>query len=319
MPKRPPLAEEKEIKNVLVVNSYHSGYEWSDSIMQGIQSVLGDNNFNVHIEYLDSKRYDGEIYYKYLEEILRYKYSDAKIDAMIVSDHHAYNLMLEMRKTFQADTPLIFCGLDRVYPENIADYKPIYGVVEGDGGIRSTLDLILSIHPGIRKIFFIADQTTSAGVMLSYVRDFEPLYKEVTFDYLINMSAGELKAALKNVPQNSVVMWVHFIKDKNGKMFTVAESRKYVVNNVSVPVYVVSGFNTDTGVFGGSINDGFVQGERAAQIALELLNKNIIPDPFYQQVSSINIFDYKVMKRFNIGIKDVPENSIIYNKPFADL
>ena len=181
--------EEKEIKNVLVVNSYHSGYEWSDSIMQGIQSVLGDNNFNVHIEYLDSKRYDGEIYYKHLKEILRYKYSDAKIDAMIVSDHHAYNLMLEMRKTFQADTPLIFCGLDRVYPENIADYKPIYGIVEGDGGIRSTLDLILSIHPGIRKIFFIADQTTSAGVMLSYVRDYEP-YKSIKFVYMAQLACS---------------------------------------------------------------------------------------------------------------------------------
>ena len=311
--------EEKEIKNVLVVNSYHSGYEWSDDIMKGIQSVLGDNNLIVSIEYLDSKRYSDEIYYKYLEEIIRYKYGNAKIDAIIMSDHHAFYLMQRMRKTFQTDVPLIFCGLDRVDPESIAVYKPIYGIVEGDSGIRSTLDLILSIHPGIHKIFFIADGTTSAGVMLKYVRDYEPSYKEiVTFDYLINMSVGELKAALKNVPQNSVVMWLHFIKDKNGKVFTVSESQKYVVNNVSAPVYACYGFNADTGIVGGSINEGFVQGEKAAQIALELLSKNIVPDPFYQQSSSTNMFDYKVMKRFNIGIKDIPENSIIYNKPFAD-
>ncbi len=57
-------AEGKERKNVLVVNSYHIGYEWSDDIVKGIKSVLSDNNFNIFIEYLDSKRYYDEIYCK---------------------------------------------------------------------------------------------------------------------------------------------------------------------------------------------------------------------------------------------------------------
>jgi len=103
-----------------------------------------------------------------------------------------------MRKTFHPDTPFVFCGIDRVDPEDLADYKQIYGLLEGDSGIRSTLDLILSVHPGINKIFFVADQTKSAEVMLEYVRDYETSYKEnVAFGYLINMSMDELKAALK--------------------------------------------------------------------------------------------------------------------------
>lgn len=311
--------EEKEIKNVLVVNSYHPGYEWSDDIVKGIQSVLGDNNFNIFIEYLDSKRYFDEIYFKQLEKILRYKYSTAKIDAIIVSDHHAFYLMLEMRKTFHADVPLVFCGIDRIDPEDLADYKPIYGVLEGDSGIQSTLDLILSIHPGIKKIFFIADQTMSAEVMLNYVRDYEPFYKEnVAFDYLINMSTDELKAALKKVPPNSVVMWVHFVRDKNGKVLSLNESQTFVANNASVPVYVCYGFSADTGIVGGSIIRGFDQGEKAAQVAMQLLNReSIVPISFFQQSTFKNVFDYKVMKRFNIGIKDIPENSVIYNKPFS--
>jgi len=311
--------EEKEIKNVLVVNSYHPGYEWSDDIVKGIQSVLGGSNFNIFIEYLDSKRYFDEIYFKQLEKILRYKYSTAKIDAIIVSDHHAFYLMLEIRKTFHADVPLVFCGIDRIDPEDLADYKPIYGVLEGDSGIRSTLDLILSIHPGIKKIFFVADQTMSAEVMLKYVRDYEPSYKEnIAFDYLINMSTDELKVALKNVPPNSVVMWVHFVRDKNGKVLSLNESQTFVANNASVPVYVCYGFSADTGIVGGSIIRGFDQGKKAAQVAMQLLNReSIVPISFFQQSTFKNVFDYKVMKRFNIGIKDIPENSVIYNKPFS--
>ena len=47
---------------VLVINSYHDGYEWSDSIMAGIISVFEDSNVNAElfIEYMDTKRYAPE-------------------------------------------------------------------------------------------------------------------------------------------------------------------------------------------------------------------------------------------------------------------
>ena len=229
--------------------------------------------------------------------------------------------MLEMRKTFHPDTPFVFCGIDRVDPEDLADYKQIYGLLEGDSGIRSTLDLILSVHPGINKIFFVADQTKSAEVMLEYVRDYETSYKEnVAFGYLINMSMDELKAALKKVPPNSVVIWLHFIKDKNGKVLSLKESQTFVAKNTSVPVYVCYGFSTDSGIMGGSIISGFDQGEKAGKVAMQLLNKESIgTSPFFHQAIFKNVFDYNVMKRFNIESKDIPENSVIYNKPYSVL
>ena len=226
-----------------------------------------------------------------------------------------------MRKTFHPDTPFVFCGIDRVDPEDLADYKQIYGLLEGDSGIRSTLDLILSVHPGINKIFFVADQTKSAEVMLEYVRDYETSYKEnVAFGYLINMSMDELKAALKKVPPNSVVIWLHFIKDKNGKVLSLKESQTFVAKNTSVPVYVCYGFSTDSGIMGGSIISGFDQGEKAGKVAMQLLNKESIgTSPFFHQAIFKNVFDYNVMKRFNIESKDIPENSVIYNKPYSVL
>ncbi|MFC1789130.1 PAS domain S-box protein, partial [Thermodesulfobacteriota bacterium] len=314
-----PSPEEKEIKRVLVVNSYHIGYEWADGEVRGIKSVLSEDSFSLFIEYLDSKRYADESYYKQFEEILRYKYSAAKIDAIIVSDHNAYYLMLEMRKTFHPDVPLVFLGIDRVVPEDLADYEPIYGLLEGDGGIRSTLDLVFSVHPGTNKIIVVSDQTTSAEVMLKYVRDYEPSYIEkAAFEYLINMSIDELKAALKNVPPNSVVIWLHFLKDKNGKVLSLKESQTFVARSTSVPVYVSYGFMADTGIMGGSILRGFDHGEKAGKVAMQLLNKeSVVPIQFSYQSTFKNVFDYKVMKRFDIGIKDIPENSIIYNKPFS--
>jgi len=313
--------EGKERKNVLVVNSYHIGYEWADNILKGIQSARSDNNLNVFVEHMDSKRYPDDLNVRQFEETLRYKYSAAKIDAIIVSDHNAFYLMLEMRKTFHPDVPLVFCGIDQIDFEAVKEYEPIYGLLEGDGGIGSTLDLILSIQPNINKLIFVADQTMSAEVMLGYVRDYESSYKgNVAFEYLINMSTDGLKVALENVPQNSAVMWLHFLRDKNGNVFSLKESQTFVAKNASVPVYACYGFSEDTGVMGGSIIHGFDQGEKAGKIALQLLNtESPVPIPFLHDATLRNEFNYTAMKRFNIGINDLPENSVIYKTPSSVL
>lgn len=39
--------------------------------------------------------------------------------------------------------------------------------------------------------------------------------------------------------------------------------------------------------------------------------------PFINKVPRTYMFDYTAMKRFNIGIEDIPENSVVYNKPFS--
>ncbi len=44
-------------RHVLVLNSYHQGLSWTDSIVEGIESVLGgDSDLELHIEYMDTKR-----------------------------------------------------------------------------------------------------------------------------------------------------------------------------------------------------------------------------------------------------------------------
>jgi len=53
---------------------------------------------------------------------------------------------------------------------------------------------------------------------------------------------------------------------------------------------------------------------------MQLLNKESIgTSPFFHQAIFKNVFDYNVMKRFNIESKDIPENSVIYNKPYSVL
>ena len=47
------------MKHVLVLNSYHSSYEWTDKIIDGVTETLSANfqNIKLYEEYMDSKRH----------------------------------------------------------------------------------------------------------------------------------------------------------------------------------------------------------------------------------------------------------------------
>ena len=67
------LAEEKEaapVKRVLVLNSYHPNYEWSRSVMRGIESVFEKTDIDVlcSYEYMDTKHHQPHIIFELLKE-----------------------------------------------------------------------------------------------------------------------------------------------------------------------------------------------------------------------------------------------------------
>ncbi len=60
-----PAAPDVEIKgpfNVLVLNSYHMGYQWSEDIISGIETVFNKGTIRpeIFVEYMDTKRYAPE-------------------------------------------------------------------------------------------------------------------------------------------------------------------------------------------------------------------------------------------------------------------
>ena len=230
--------DEDHSKNVLVVNSYHSGYSWSDEIMRGVRSVLDEvDDLEVFVEHLDTKRHLDTVYLRRMEELIRYKYSDQDIHLIITSDDNALDFVLSMRGTFFPGIPLVFCGIDHVNPKRISGHGPIYGVEERDG-TKSTVDLVLSIHRDLDTLFFVADQTPTGILMLENVRSIEPAYENIVdFSCLTDMSADEVRTALRELPSRSAVLYLSFIRDRSGEVFSTEDSMRLVADSSPVPVY----------------------------------------------------------------------------------
>ena len=151
--------DEKDKKQVLVVHSYHLGYAWTDEVMNGVRDVLNkQSDLEVFIEYLDAKRYFGKAYFENMKQIYRDKYMNRGIDVIIISDDEAFDLVLEIRAECFPNVPIAVCGLNQDL-KIISNINSAYAVEGGHDGIRSTIDLILSLQPDIETVFFVRDDS----------------------------------------------------------------------------------------------------------------------------------------------------------------
>ena len=98
-------------KKILFVNSYHQGYEWSDTISRAAREVLEPLAIQFREIFMDSKRHSDENSIKYAalrakEEIERWR-----PDLVIVADDNASKYLV-MPYYKDAELPFVFCGVN---------------------------------------------------------------------------------------------------------------------------------------------------------------------------------------------------------------
>src|SRR5262245_28547373 len=75
-------------KTVLVLNSYRSGYAWTDDEVRGVRSVLSNQPYPVelYVEYMDASRCPGQQHLDSLQAFYRSKYGGRSIDLILSTD-----------------------------------------------------------------------------------------------------------------------------------------------------------------------------------------------------------------------------------------
>ncbi|MBW1852369.1 MAG: hybrid sensor histidine kinase/response regulator, partial [Deltaproteobacteria bacterium] len=83
------FAQENKMKNVLVLNSYHQGFQWNDNLVKGIKAVLKPtDNISLHIDSMDTKRIYTPEHLKNLLNLYQHKFRNIEFDLIITSDNN---------------------------------------------------------------------------------------------------------------------------------------------------------------------------------------------------------------------------------------
>ncbi len=311
-------AEAEQEKRILVLNSYHKGLSWTDSVVKGIDSVLGTEgrNIELHYEYMDSKRYYSPEYIQKVREVLNFKFQGIRFDVVIASDNTAFEFLRHYHKDLFPETPVVFCGINNFSELMLKDYGLFTGIVE-EIDIKSTLEIALKLHPDIKEVVFINDTTTTGIAVKSEVLEIAPLFEDrVDFVFIEDFYIEELKERVWKLPRSSIILLSVVTRDKSGQFFPYEESLAHIYSESSVPIYSFWDTYLGKGIVGGMLTSGYQQGKTAAQIALRILaGERVETIPVVRDSPNSYMFDYGQLKLFNLNEADLPEGSIIINQP----
>lgn len=311
------LAQDSQ-RHVLILNSYHQGFGWSDNIIAGIFSILGgeDQNIEFHIEYMDTKRLFNEQHLENLYELYEHKFQDITFDVIIVSDNNAFDFVRAHRDELFPGTPVVFCGVNNYDDSMIEDHEGFTGVAE-EVDIASSFDLMLQLHPEAQEIVVVNDKTTTGEANQEILEQLIPVYEDrIDFTVYRDFEIDGLLEDLAAVSDNTLIFLISLARDSAGQSFTYEESSELVSGTVDVPVYAVWDNYLGYGVVGGMLTSGFAQGEAAALKALRILEGEPVADiPVLKESPNRYMFDHRQLRHFNIPVSELPESSIILNEP----
>lgn len=312
---------QKEADNILIINSYHQGFTWTNEENNGIINQLQtcNNNINIMSEFMDWKNYSTEKNQEYLYNYFKYKYQNRPVDIIIATDDVALEFSLLHRKELFSDAPIVFSGVNQNGYERIANgYERVTGVIEVIDPTE-TIKIAQKINPSLKNIYLIYDNTESGistgQLIIEKVNELDSNLNIISSNDLLYR---DLITQVEDLGNDSIILISTYYRDVSNQIYDL----DYVTGDVSkhskVPVYHVYDFGLKNEIVGGVMLSGHLHGEHAAKLALQILYGTPIEElPISTPDSFRTVFDYEQLNRFGIPLDAIPKDSEIINKPFS--
>jgi len=303
----------KPTKNILLINSYHQGYAWTDSLTLGIiKAVKLHPEYNLFIENLNSKQF-GKSRFEIDKEHFQKKYSGVTFDGALITDNDALDFALQFDKELFPDAPVVFIGIPNP-EEYLLEGTSYYGLKE-TGSSQFVMALIHNLLPESKHLLVITDKTTTGMInRKEFIQEsskfdqFSVLFPEVV----------DLDSIYKTVSSGKhfdAIFYVGLSQDRDGRLIDPVPVAKKICELSRVPVFTNDLLYNNPGIVGGLFRNGENHGIESVNLLLKILNsrsrdsiKHIYP------TEQKCFFDYKALDKLHISIKSLPDNSLIFNK-----
>ncbi len=312
------LAQRDSGHNILVINSYHYGYFWSDGIMNAIAHEFRKNcpGANLFFEYMDTKFYTPGEVFEPLKELYKLKYKDSQPDIIISSDNSALDFLLRYRDELFPGVPIAFCGVQGFSDSMLKGHDSITGVIERDY-LYPTVRIALKLHPLAKQIVFLNyEPASSLPEVRKKIQEIKSGIKVVCFSPP-QFTPQQILEKLDKFGDETILIPFNPLSGPMEKdLNVVKEFATMISRRCASPIYAIAYNWLGYGVVGGNMAEPFNQGNLAAKMAIRILTGESPGNiPVIPQSPNDYMFDYIQLKRFGISLSDLPEGSIVINEP----
>ncbi len=327
-------AQASHIRRVLILNSYHPTYEWTETVVNGVESTLQqyEGKVEIDIEYMDTKYFRDEKHYENLYALYKNKARRKQYDVVLASDNYALLFLLRYRDELYPNVSIVFCGVDRYHGSMLEsqprefdidsllhDQDSVTGVIESLDH-ESSIKIALKLHPSAKRVIIVhdgmSDQRYWPALSKGLVQKFSGRVELVGL-LLTEPTFGGLLEEIGRLDDESIVYFADTFRNVRADLYFSEDELEMLRQRCTAPIYVLTerwfGYNL---VIGGKINSGFHQGQAAAKMVMRILDGDSVRNiPILWEGPTRYMFDYIQMKRFGVSTADLPEGSIVINEP----
>ncbi len=300
-------------KEVLYINSYHRGHDWSDEVENGIRETLmsAGEPIELSVVYLDAMRYEATSVREKVADLLNIKNVAESADLIITSDTEALDFALSHQEQLFPKQPILFTAVTNVSEYQINQESNTTGILEFTS-FNTAIELALSLHPSTSTLAFVGSSKEAHNQRILEIikNDIAPLFKSrYDIEILIDKSIDKLDIALSQLPSNSIVFAIsNTLPKSDGNLYSPTETARILSSITSLPLYSYWHSHIGHGPIGGQIVTGHNQGKAAGQLALQVISSNKhLPKPKAPPASLF--FDIDVMKKYGLTKNDLPEGT----------
>ena len=135
-----------------------------------------------------------------------------------------------------------------------------------------TLELALRLQPETRRVFVIAGSSSFDERWENVARQrFRAYAARLELVYLSGLAMDDLLKRVANLPNQSIIQYLHVFEDATGKTFIPAEALELVAGKANAPIYSHVGSYVGRGVVGGHVMSFERAGKNAASLGLRIL------------------------------------------------
>ena len=273
------FAEAASNGKVFILHSYHEEFAWVKGINEALTQRFDEADIDYTFFYMDTKRKPALSWKEKAGELARKKIETYKPDVVIAVDDNAKNhgLTPYVGKKWPR---IVFCGIND--NSDIHHYQPqnITGIFERTY-IHQTLDLLKTFNPGIEKVAFLSDDSSTAKLIIERAKRYmaEGSLPVDLVDFFTPATFPEWQAVILNYDKDQnvggfLIPLYHTVR-KNGESEEVIPSfevMRWATKNTSKPIVGLWPFSTQDGALAAVAVDPLEHGWTAADMTIKILS-----------------------------------------------
>ena len=303
---------------VLVLHGLSQDHPWVApfdlALTQALQSVSPTDQ--LYVEHLDEPRFSAAAMGDGLVGFLSEKYRLQPPDVVVAFGPSAARLAPRIRQAVAPQAPLIaIVSREAIAPEVLAAPRMVQ--VRNAPTFEQNFRFIRDFLPQARTVVVVgqlpgaqADQVLQANVA-SIAR---PLF--ATVQILPQTRLSEVLPQLAALPSDAVVYLYGFLSDDAGDPLSAPVLGRLVSEAAPVPTFSPYDSVLGSGVAGGFMQSGSLQGQTTAQLLRRLLQGEDMEHLGREVVSPAGFFfDHNALRRFGLENRPLPVGSSVINRP----